>query len=202
MAFGRDIFPFMYNHLDGKTLDKPVYSDWVNAMQKYHPDYTGQPDTDVERIYTKFSKEEAMLAAEDLCLAAGVRLVYHHHLFDVVKKDGKITTAILFSKSGLTAAQAEVFIDCTGDGDLAVQAGCEYAYGNENGFCQPMTLCFKLSGVEVDRMPSRAEINALYDRAKEGGEIQCPRENVLLFATPQKDIIHFNTTRIIKKMQK
>jgi FAD-dependent oxidoreductase family protein len=199
MASIGEVFPFMSNHLDGKTLDKPIYVDWVDAMRKYQPEYDGKRDEDVETSRGSFSKDEAMLAMEDLCLNAGVRLVYHHHLFDTVVKNGKIDSVILFSKSGLTAAKAGVFIDCTGDADLAAKAGCECEYGNEDGLCQPMTLCFKVSGVEVDRMPTRPEINALYDEAKAKGEIQCPRENVLWFVTPQKDVIHFNTTRVVKK---
>jgi FAD dependent oxidoreductase len=199
MASVGEVFPFMPNHLDGKTLDKPVYADWVNAMRKYHMDYDGKVDEDIEYSRSDFGKDEAMLAAEDLCLEAGVRLVYHHHLFDTVIKDGKIDSAILFSKSGLTAAKAEIFIDCTGDADLAAKAGCECEYGNEDGLCQPMTLCFKVSNVDRDRVPDRAGISALYDIAKTKGEIQCPRENVLQFLTPQKDVIHFNTTRVVKK---
>jgi FAD dependent oxidoreductase len=199
MASIGEVFPFMKNHLDGKTLDKPVYADWVDAMRRYTPEYDGNRDEDVEVSHSCYSKDEAMLAAEDLCLEAGVRLVYHHNLFDTVVKNGKIDAAILFSKSGLTAAKGDVFIDCTGDADLAAKAGCECEYGNDDNLCQPMTLCFKISGVDSDIMPDRAGISALYDIAKEKGEMQCPRENVLWFPTPQKDVIHFNTTRVIKK---
>lgn len=199
MASVGEVFPFMTNHINGKTLDKPVYADWVDAMRKYTPEYDGKRDEDVATSRSCFSKDEAMLAMEDLCLDSGVRLVYHHNLFDTIVKNGKIDAAVLFSKSGLTAAKADIFIDCTGDGDLAARAGCECEYGNEDNLCQPMTLCFKVSGVDADRMPDRAEISALYDIAKAKGEMQCPRENVLWFSTPQKDVIHFNTTRVIKK---
>lgn len=194
-----EVFPFMSNHIKGKTLDKPVYADWVDAMRKYQPEYDGKRDEDVQTSRSSFSKDEAMLAMEDLCLDSGVRLVYHHNLFDTIVEDGKIDAAVLFSKSGLTAAKADIFIDCTGDGDLAAKAGCECEYGNEDNLCQPMTLCFKVSGVDADRMPERLKISELYDIAKDKGEMQCPRENVLWFLTPQKDVIHFNTTRVVKK---
>lgn len=62
-----------------------------------------------------------------------------------------------------------------------------------------MTLCFKLSDVDAARMPDRAGINKIYDRAKADGEINCIRENVLWFLTHEKDVIHFNTTRVVKK---
>lgn len=199
MASVGEVFPFMLNHLDGKTLDKPIFVDWVDAMRKYRADYDGKIDEDVKDSRYCYFKNEAILAMEDLCLEAGVRLIYHHNLFDAIVKNNKIESVILFSKSGLIAAKAGVFIDCTGDADLAAKSGCECEYGNEDNLCQPMTLCFKLSGVDVDRMPTRPEISALYDEARARGEIQCLRENVLWMFTSQKDVIHFNTTRVVKK---
>ena len=48
-------------------------------------------------------------------------------------------------------------------------------------------------------MPERAEITRLYNEAKCKGEISCLRENVLYFNTLENDVVHFNTTRIVKK---
>ncbi len=60
-----------------------------------------------------------------------------------------------------------------------------------------MTLCFRMARVDVPRMPSRQRINELFDLAKAQGRITCPRENVLWFLTPQPDVVHFNTTRVV-----
>jgi FAD dependent oxidoreductase len=200
MATAGEVSPFMGNHLNGESLDRPVYIEWVDAMRKYLPDYTGSTtlaaDAGKERM---INKDTAMLGSEDLCLDNEVRLAYHHTLFDVIVEDGKISTVILFSKSGLTAAKAKMFIDCTGDGDLSAKAGCEIEYGNDAGYCQPMTLCFKLAGVNKKNMLGRAELNDLYDKAKASGEIDCKRENVLWFDTLEDDVIHFNTTRVVMK---
>ena len=62
-----------------------------------------------------------------------------------------------------------------------------------------MTLCFKLSGVDIPSMPSREEIKRLYIAAKQRGDVDCPREDVLYFWTQENDLVHFNTTRVIKK---
>jgi hypothetical protein len=62
-----------------------------------------------------------------------------------------------------------------------------------------MTLNFRMANVEVERMPSRGEINRLYDAAKADGRVSCPRENVLLFYALQPDVVHFNTTRVTGK---
>jgi FAD dependent oxidoreductase len=55
-----------------------------------------------------------------------------------------------------------------------------------------------MAGVDVARMPDRAAINALYDKARAEGRMKCPREDVLWFRTVEDDRIHFNTTRIVK----
>lgn len=198
-----EVTPFMSNHLNEKTLDRPVYIEWCRKMWEYLPDTDKELDPfDPAIISTRIrriSKDLAMLACEDLCLEAGVELLYHHNLFDVIMDGDKIIAAVFASKSGPVAVKGKVFIDGTGDGDLAQISGCRCEFGNEEGYCQPMTLCFKLSGVDVDAMPSREEINRLYDEAKARGEVNCPRENILFFLTHENDVVHFNTTRVIKK---
>ena len=199
MAVFGEVTPFMRSHVKNRALDRPVYVDWCRRMQAYRSDDVRQKfPFDEEQAGGMICKDEAMLAMEDLLLEAGVTPLYHHTLTDVIMKDGRIDAAVFHSKSGLSAIRAKIFIDSTGDGDLAVLAGCPFEFGNADGFCQPMTTCFKLSGVDRSRMPDRAGINVLYDKAKAAGEIRCPRENVLWFLTPEEDVIHFNTTRIIK----
>ena len=61
-----------------------------------------------------------------------------------------------------------------------------------------MTLCFRMVGVNLDAIPPRTEINALYEAAKQRGEIDNPRENVLFFFTTHDHEVHFNTTRVVK----
>lgn len=147
-----------------------------------------------------FDPETFKQVAQEMALEAGVRLRLHTMLFAALADEGRVRLAGVASKSGLETVAAEVFIDATGDADLAAWAGAEYEQGRpEDGLCQPMTLNFRLGGVDPDLMPSRAEINALYDAAKQRGEIDNPRENVLWFYTTRKGEIHFNTTRVVGK---
>ena len=53
------------------------------------------------------------------------------------------------SKQGLTAYKAKVYIDCTGDGDLAAWAGAIYEIGDRNHTMQSATHCFSLAGVDM-----------------------------------------------------
>lgn len=201
MASSGEVHPFMNNHNESVSMDAPVYQDWITAMRTYAvaPGLTEKEIENASGKALRIHKDAAMLAAEDLCLEAGVKLLYHHALAGVTLKDGAIEAAILFSKSGFVAVKAKQFVDCSGDGDLAARAGCEFEVGGPTGACQPMTLCFKLRNVDRSRTPERSTINELYNQAKEAGEIDCPRENCLWFLWLDDDVIHFNTTRVIHK---
>ncbi|MBD3242952.1 MAG: FAD-dependent oxidoreductase, partial [Chitinivibrionales bacterium] len=188
MATFGEVHPFMPNHIDGAPMDGPVYTDWLDAMDRY--------GTRKNKLH--ISKDAAMLAAEDLCLDSGVSLLYHHQLADVLLDNDSISHAVLLSKSGLCAVKARMFIDCTGDADLAARAGCECEQGGPTGHCQPMTLCFKLSHVDRERVPWD-KVNDLYDQARESGAIECPRHNVLRFGWLDDDVVHFNTTRVLHR---
>ena len=190
MAVTGEVHPFMSNHVDNQPLDEPIYTEWIEKMRRYWP--REGKDRDI-------SKDAAMLAAEDLCLEAGVEILYHHQLGEAIVEEGSIAGLVLFSKSGLTAARGKVYIDCTGDADLAARTGCQFERGGPSGHCQPMTLCFKLCHVERARTPDRKEVSRLYNEAKERGEIDCPREDVLSFGWFEEDVVHFNTTRVIQK---
>lgn len=204
MATAGEVNPFMPNHHDGKSLDSGIFEEWLNRMGTYG----GRMGE--SRV---FDPGAARLAAEDLCLEAGVRLLYHHRIAHVETADNKITGVVLHSKSGLTVAKAKQYIDSTGDGDLAAMAGCEFKFGSEDtGFAQPMTMCFKLKLSETARpadvcggdlfqnmMKDQYDlIQEVYKKAQEDGRIDCPRENVLMFRGVDRDVVHFNTTRVIK----
>ncbi|MEW6749444.1 MAG: FAD-dependent oxidoreductase [Candidatus Latescibacterota bacterium] len=190
MACVGEIHPFMANHVAGRPLDGPVYTEWVEAMRGYWPRQGND---------RHIARDAAALAAEDLCLAAGVEVLYHHQLADAVMAGRRLESLVLLSKSGFSAVRGRQYVDCTGDGDLAARAGCGFAQGGPSGHCQPMTLCFKLSPVDRSRMPEQAALDRLYDEARQRGEIDCPRENILHFHWLEDDVVHFNTTRVLHR---
>jgi len=201
MATAGEVNPFMPNHHHGDSLDTGIFEDWLARIKEYNPSGQG-------RI---FDPNAARLAAEDLCLEAGVQLLYHHRVVAVKRDGAKIDHVVLHSKSGMSAVKAKVFIDSTGDGDMAYLAGAEFEMGgHDSQYVQPMTLCFKLklNLAETDLGyrdsveavgKERKMIHEAFERAKENGETSNPRENVLTFSTHNNDVVHFNTTRVVKK---
>lgn len=85
---------------------------------------------------------------DDLLAEAGVDFTFHTQLIDVEADGGEVKHAVLAAKSGLFAVRAKVFIDGTGDGDLAVWAGAHYDKGDDDGTVMPGTLCSLWANVD------------------------------------------------------
>jgi len=79
---------------------------------------------------------------DDLLTDAGVDFTFQTTLIGVEKDaDDHVSHAICAAKSGIFAVRAKMFVDGTGDGDLAVWAGAPFEKGDENGDMMPGTLC-------------------------------------------------------------
>jgi len=94
--------------------------------------------------------EKLKIVYDELVSQAGVDIMFNTMLSAVCTDDnGNVESIVVSNKSGLTAYKAKVFIDCTGDADLAVWAGASYTKGDEkDGVLQPGTLCFLLANVD------------------------------------------------------
>jgi hypothetical protein len=153
--------------------------------------------TDAER--RQFDPEVLKILLDEMILDAGARLLFHSFFVDAVAEDGTVERAVIANKSGLQAVEADIFIDTTGDADLAARAGADFEMGRgEDGLCQPMSLFFRTADVDTDRLPSYEEINELYLPEKEAGRIDNPRDDVhrAIFTTHDGEITH-NATRIL-----
>jgi hypothetical protein len=91
---------------------------------------------------------------EAMCLEAGVKIRLHTRVVAAVRHEpNRLRLALTESKSGRQAWSADVFVDATGDGDLAAQAGCGFDVGRpESGETQPMSLIVLLVGIEPETM--------------------------------------------------
>ena len=151
-------------------------------------------------LYNTFLEEELKLLLNDMMQEYGVDILFHAYIFDVRREADKIESVSLATRSGVVSVGADYFVDATGDAQLAYLAGCPTVLGRESdNLCQPMTLCFRLGNVDVTAFyESKNELNAAYKAAREAGEIQNPREDILVFKTPIPNVLHFNTTRVVK----
>lgn len=145
------------------------------------------------------NEEYLKVALDDLVKNEGITALYHAML-DGVQKDGETIHAVsAATKAGRLTFKARYFIDCTGDADLAMQAGCPFRLGRSDGLCQPMTLCFRVGNIDTAAFwRGLKDTQARYKELRAAGEILNPREDILAFGTLVDHVIHFNTTRVVK----
>jgi len=163
----------------------------------------------LETGYTvPFDPEIFKLIALEMLDEAGVKFLFHVFASGVVGEGERVTGVVFESKSGPVVVRAKTVIDCTGDGDLAAQAGAPYEIGRaEDGLTQPMTLMFRMVEFEreafaeyVRRHPDQWRgVHGLWDlirRATEAGDLELPREDLLFFGTPHPREVSVNSTRV------
>ena len=114
--------------------------------------YVG-PLNDFRLIWYVCIDPEIMKLAIIRCLAAaGVELLLHTVATDV-SVDGRQVRALgLLNKSGRTTVHAPLFIDCSGDAELVRSAGGEVLKGGSDGEFQPVSMMFRMAGVDTPRL--------------------------------------------------
>ncbi len=191
------VYPFMpywTKQINGESVTKKYLSQGIfKEMKERHDKYVDDCKDH------EFNSEYFKIVLDDMTSEAGVEVLFHATVYDV-KTDGRnITEISAVSKAQKITAQADFFVDATGDGELFYLAGCDYQLGRESdGFCQPMTTCFRMSGVDLDLFTEeRPHLQELYKEKQLKGEITNPRENILVFFGLGEDVLHFNTTRVV-----
>ncbi len=84
-----------------------------------------------KRYEVQFNAQLFALAAEELLLGEGVKILYGYLATGVRKEDGKITHVTVESKSGRQAIEVGSVVDATGDADICNLAGAECAIHNK-----------------------------------------------------------------------
>lgn len=148
-----------------------------------------------------FDEEALKLLLNRMTIQAGVRLLFHAQIAKVQVESGEIKSVLCSTPGGPITLEADTYIDATGDGTLSMLAGCAFQLGRERDqLCQPMTLCFRMYQVDMEQFQQhRAEINPLYQKFQKEGKIKNIREDVLLFNTFHDGVLHFNSTRIVRR---
>lgn len=101
----------------------------------------------------------------------GVQLLLYTFACDSIMENNELKGVQVVNKSGFTDIYAKVVIDATGDGDIAYKSGAEYYKGREtDGKMQPVTIMFKIAGVDYNRAVFPGSFESLVEVEK--GELQ------------------------------
>ncbi|SHH99102.1 FAD dependent oxidoreductase [Sporobacter termitidis DSM 10068] len=80
---------------------------------------------------------------------SNVTLLLHTLVVGVTKDGDRVTGVIVENAAGRSTIEAKIVIDCTGEGDIAVRAGCDYELLPRD-MNEPHSLCFTMDGVDWD----------------------------------------------------
>lgn len=161
---------------------------------------TCEDNTKTETINPESLKTKLLEMLQD----AGVDVLLYTMAVQPIMEGKTITGVICESKSGREAYLGKIIIDCTGDGDIAARAGVEFVKGREtDGKMQPMTLMFKIAGVDTDNAVFLGSFESTYQTPR--GELQqlaqehlpFPAGHVLLYRSTLPGVVTVNMTNCI-----
>lgn len=171
---------------------------------------------------TTFDSEVLKVVFDEMTLEAGVALSLHTCVVGAEVSQKELKGIYLQSKAGRHWIKGGVFVDATGDGDLAAFARARHEIGDETGMGQPATLIFELAGVDLaaikqymidhpeefawqtfPELPSNPEQTCvagsgfigLIRQAKEKGELDLGRNRITFFSGVRPGWLKVNATR-------
>lgn len=135
--------------LDGRQITGGIAQEYVDRLSA-RGQCLGHRVCPKHNSVTNIDPEGFKLLAIEMCREAGVEVLLHLEACDVVKKDGRIEKVVFYGKGNEVTVCAELFIDCTGDGDVAYLADCDFEAGQpETGVLQPPTVMYTLENVDT-----------------------------------------------------
>lgn len=160
-----------------------------------------------------FDEERLKYVYDCMLHEAGVDTLHHTMVTDAQCEDERIVSIRTASKDGAGVIGGDLFVDATGDADLASLAGCEWSLGRPaDQLTQAMTVSFRMGNVdkrlmlehlrernETGHKKARLLVEPYFQQAIREGRLNYPYRNWIHFYDyPHPGVLHFNMTRINK----
>ena len=93
-----------------------------------------------------------MLTFLEMMEKAGVHVLLNAITGDVIMDGDRITGVEYHDMTGTNLIEAKIYIDCTGNGDVAYRVGVPFDSGNEKGEFMTYTMSFILGNVDESKL--------------------------------------------------
>lgn len=125
-------------------------------------------------------------AADALLLDRHVELLFHALAVGAQRAaSGEVDVLLVETKSGRFAVRGRVFVDCSGDADIAHWTGVPTEKGDASGAMLYPTMMFRVGNVDAARAGEAwSTVGSRMDAAEATGEFRFPRRGAIL--RPQK----------------
>ena len=194
MATSGMVGPFMTNYdRDGnRPVVGGIYREIIEHLHKRNAAILPQ-NTDSPSIHTSFIPKyhrhvtpvdafQLQVLLDEMTEAAGVDVLLYTRYVDSLVENGAIKGVIVAALEGLRCIEGKIFIDCTGNADVAAASGVPTWKGEEEtGIPQPGTLMFEMSGVvddEIAAFGKRPKRPIKVYRAPKAGNYRVNHEHV------------------------
>ncbi|WP_136637134.1 FAD-dependent oxidoreductase [Pseudooceanicola onchidii] len=139
-------------------------------------------------VFSVFEPEALKLVLDRMVVEAGVDVRFGATLTGATRDGDRISQVAWSDHGGTHAAQADAFVDCTGDGDLAHLGGASTRYGNPDGV-NLGTLGTRFGGIPSDvtvTADQLVEVVTAYNaRAKAEGRVsELTKEKCVIVRLP------------------
>ena len=187
----------LMSHWTG-SCDSPLYYEILKrTAENNEGDYKN-------KITILIDPEKLKTLYLEMLYEVGCKLMLYTFAEDTICDGEKILGATVVNKSGKTDIYAKITIDATGDGDIAAKAGAEFILGREtDNKMQPVTLMFKVGGVDYDRAVFLGSFESTYETPQ--GELQAlakehipyPAGHILTYKSTLPGVVTCNMTNVI-----
>ncbi|MFI4911969.1 MAG: FAD-dependent oxidoreductase [Sedimentisphaeraceae bacterium JB056] len=149
MATAGGVSVYMNEHAGTRNLASNIYNELIDGMIK---DGAAYASTEIAKSVVA-NTEDIKKACDDMLVESGVDIYYHLTLEGAAFNNGTIESITATGRSNKKYKFAsKVFIDATGDADLAFFAGLETEVGRpQDNQCQPMTQIYSVGPVDLEK---------------------------------------------------
>jgi hypothetical protein len=133
-----------------RPIVRGLGQELVERLRKRGGAYSEFIDCKLHNPYLIIDPEIVKIVCQEMIEEAGVEPLLHSHFAEVAKEGDEIRAVMLETKSGREAVSGQIYIDATGDGDVAARSGASFGFGRESdGLPQSVTLEFRIDGVDT-----------------------------------------------------
>lgn len=154
MTIGLPLLGFLDK--DGRTVIRGIAQEFIDDLRAYKTPYGAAASSHLpcpmHNSVTLYDHEIFKFVAIRKVLEAGIEVLLHTEIVSANVDNRTLKSIELMGKGWKIEVRAKVFIDSTGDGDMAYLSGASYQKGQAGtGILQPPTLMFNVRGVDIDK---------------------------------------------------